>query len=494
MKRLILFLAVACIACSQIYAQVGKKEYSPFEKALQGISSNEMMSYVEWLASPQNKGRLAGSPEYARCAQWAANLFATWGLTPGGDNGFYFQNFPIHYTDVKGAGTLRVISDEMDVKYEIHKDYYVGTHTAGGALKEDVVYVGYGITAPDLGYDDYSGVDVKGKIVIIEPGTPCSNDHPLYNKFDSLYAGTHAKMDNAVKHGVAGVLFGGKFSHPGIHIYDGLIYCHIGDKVINDMLQGSDKSAFKLREGIKKAVAPSSFLIEGVKVEMIFESQQVKNSLTQNVIGYIPGSDNKLMDSPIVVGAHLDHLGSPGIIMPGAMDNASGSAILLSVAKAFAESGIKPVRPIVFILFGAEEHGMLGSKYYVKHPLFPLDKTLCMFNMDMVGNGTEIRIACLESFPNMRKVVDEANDQYTRRIIKVTPHEWASGKMYTDGEIFNNSRVITFFYGPTNRVGKVYYHVPEDLPDTFTPEIMEDLGKLLFVTLSRVSVDKNFKL
>lgn len=145
-------------------------------------------------------------------------------------------------------------------------------------------------------------------------------------------------------------------------------------------------------------------VLTGKEVEMMFRSFHAP-SQTQNVIGYIPGTDKRLKDAPIIIGAHLDHLGCPGILFPGALDNASGSAIVMETAKAFAQSGVKPLRPVVFILFGAEEPGMLGSKFYVKHPLFPLEKTLCMFNLDMVGNGTELRVGGVNTFPELKNIL-----------------------------------------------------------------------------------------
>jgi len=225
-------------------------------------------------------------------------------------------------------------------------------------------------------------------------------------------------------------------------------------------------------------------------VELFFESQRVPLSQTQNVVGYIPGTDSSLEDSPIIVGAHLDHLGAPGVLFPGALDNASGSAIVFVTAKALVLSGLKPLRPLVFILFGAEEAGMIGSKHYIKHPLFPLQNTFCMFNLDMVGNGTEIAIGGIDTLPQVKRYFTEANDKYIKRVLHTSEYRKASGKMYTDGEIFNYNDIFAFSVGTRKKVGRTYYHSPLDRPETLTPEIMEDISKLLFIALYKMSIDK----
>lgn len=479
--------------CICIFISQAQREYTAFEKAFHNISSNEIMEFVHEMCRPEQKGRLAGSPEYSRCAHWAANYFSAWGLKPGGDNSFYFQNFPIQYTDVKDSGLLKITGEDMDITYRIADDYYPGTHTASGILKGEAVYIGFGITAPELGYDDYAGFDVKGKIVVIEPGVPCERDSQEYPQWDKSYSGTVYKMQNAVSHGAAGVLFTGKFSHPGILYHDNFIYCHISDKVLNDLLSETSWTARTLKNKIKEKRAPHSMVLAGKEVEMMFRSFHA-SSQTQNVIGYIPGTDKRLADAPIIVGAHLDHLGCPGLLFPGALDNASGSAIVMVTAKAFAQSGVKPLRPIVFILFGAEEPGMLGSKYYVNHPLFPLKKTFCMFNLDMAGNGTELRVSGINTFPKLKKYFVDANEQYIRRILHTSDYKKASGKMYTDGEIFNFNGVPAFSLGTRNKAGKTYYHVPQDLPVTLTPEIMEDASKLLYTVLCKLSCDPYIRL
>lgn len=491
MKRSI-FLFILIVSFNTICFGQTNSSYTSIERELHDISSNRMMEYVHELCRDEHKGRLAGSPEYTRCAHWVANCFNAWGLIPGGDNEFYFQNFPIQYTDVQNEGVLKIdLGNGQQFTAVINRDYYPGTHSADGTVNTDVVFVGYGISAPELQYDDYVDVNVQGKCVAVVLGSPCKEKNGKeYDRWNKNYAYASYKIANAKKHGASAVLLLGLTAHPGIQYQDSLVYCHVDASVFGVLFENQDKDYKTLCEQIDQTHKPHSMPLADRKVTMSCKSVHVPQSITQNVIGYIPGSDKNYATSPIIIGAHLDHLGAPGILFPGALDNASGSAIVMSVAKAFACSDIKPIRPVVFILFGAEEPGMIGSKYYIQNPLFPLDKTLCMFNLDMVGNGIELRMSGVNNYNQVKNYAEEANSHYLHRVLHTSDYKRASGKMYTDGEIFNFNGIPAFSIGTRNKQGKTYYHKPEDLPSTLTPEIMEDAAKLLFLTLVGLSTDK----
>ncbi len=494
--RVIILVAVFMAATNLLLGQdkVSREHYNQIELAYHSINANEIYDFVDYMSGDDLKGRLAGSPEYTQCAQWAANLFSSWGLLPGGDNGYYFQNFPIQYTNVKGIGKLNLSTPDKHYSFDVDRDYYPGIHTASGYYKGDVVYAGYSISAPEFNYDDYAGIDVKGKVALIDAGVPVNKSDKQYNDWFEKYSSTVSKVENAYKHGAKGVLILVKSPHPGIIHHNDFIYAHISDNVANVLLSQNNETIGSLRSKILATGKPASMAINNAQIEMEFASDHAPLSQTQNVIGYIAGSDPKLQDSPIIVGAHLDHLGAPGVVFPGALDNASGSAIVMSLAKALAQSGIKPLRPIVFILFGAEEPGMIGSKFYVKNPLFALDKTLCMFNLDMVGNGNSLRVSGAESFPKLKAIFVNNSSAKLNRILYTSIYEPAKGRMYTDGEIFNFNGVPAFSVGVRDKLGRTYYHVPEDRIETMTPRIMEDVAKLLFLSINDIACDKNFKL
>ena len=147
-----------------------------FMQAFHSISSHDLMAYVEEMSSEKYRGRLSGTPEYMEVAEWVAGLLEEWGIGPGGDDGSYFQLFDWPYSDVLSEGAFSVEMEShgktMQVDFSFPEDYYPGTNSDAGTVTGEVVYVGYGITAPELAYDDYEGVDVAGKIVMIDAGVP----------------------------------------------------------------------------------------------------------------------------------------------------------------------------------------------------------------------------------------------------------------------------------------------------------------------------------
>ena len=204
---------------------------------------------------------------------------------------------------------------------------------------------------------------------------------------------------------------------------------------------------------------------------------------TCNVIGVIKGVDTT---SSIVLGAHLDHLGNNGLMFPGALDNASGVALQLAVAKALAASGIKPEKNIVFAFFGAEERGIKGAIHYLNHPTFPLDKTMCMLNIDMVGNGNGLSVWGAESFPAVAKIFAEVNDRWLHREFEVTPYERAVSYSQADGDEFSKRGIPALYIATAEELKPMYYHDPRDQAETLTPEIMEDAARMLFLALPEI--------
>lgn len=489
MFRSIYLAAVAACFCVTVNAQ--KPAYTPEMAAFHQISSDEIHGFVSEMCKPEYNGRLAGSGEYMACAYWAANLMADWGLKPGGDNGSYFQHFPIHYSQTFGPGRIALFAPEGNKEYRISEDYFPGTNSDNGKAKASVIYAGYGLTAPELEYDDYSGIDAKGKIVLIEGGVPCTDrKHKDYKAWNDNYISSTGRIANAVKHGAAGVLLIGKLSNPNIK-HQGIIFCHISDQIADDILKSSGTDRKSLKTKINQSMKPASFETK-CRVEMATETKYNPNSLTCNVIGVIEGTNPALKDSPLILGAHLDHLGNPGILFPGAWDNASGSSIVLETAKALATRGLQPERPIVIILFSGEECGILGSNYYVTHPLYPLDKTLCMINLDMVGDGDGLFVGGVKSFPALEKYFIDANNNYLHRNLKTSEYYKSTGVSYTDGATFSKADVPTFDASTMGDSGKpMYYHSPEDKVETLSFEIMEDVAKLLYLGISGITTDKN---
>lgn len=183
-----------------------------------------------------------------------------------------------------------------------------------------------------------------------------------------------------------------------------------------------------------------------------------------------------------MLGAHLDHLGYNHEMMPGANDNASGVAVLLSMAKAIQNSQLKPKRTVIFVFFGAEEQGVAGSQYYLQNPVFPNENLLCLLNLDGVGRGKTLTALAGTDFPKVWQYIDTANREFIHRIIKPT-HFANLARPRLDAARFLAAGVpaISFSADAEPILPYDYYHKTTDNVSIITPEIMEDLSQLLFI-------------
>jgi Zn-dependent M28 family amino/carboxypeptidase len=202
-----------------------------------------------------------------------------------------------------------------------------------------------------------------------------------------------------------------------------------------------------------------------------------------NVIGYLEGSDPDLKKEAIIIGAHLDHLGLNDKLMPGAHDNASGAAVLLGAAEALARSAIPLKRSVVFILFGAEEQGVRGSEYYVAHPFVPNDRVRAFLNLESVGRGERISAGAGKNYPQLWEVIDRVNRKYVHRQVS-TGFNANLARPRQDAAHFMWAGIPTIGFGTGGAKPLPYatYHTTKDSPEIITPEIMEDLAQLLFMS------------
>lgn len=490
MNSKILLIFVWCISVLHAYPQDQEKaKLTTFHS----ISSHDLLSYVTELSSPHYQGRLSGSPGYHAAARWIANQLKEAGIKPGAENNDYFQYFPNAYSEVLSPGSLTLLAGKDNTKkeYKFPDDYFPGSNSASGTISAEVVYVGYGITAPEFGYDDYKGINVKGKIILLEYGIPYSKSDSTLLRWEP-YTKSQYKLEKAKEMGAIGVLYVGRTANPSVIHLDPLIYMNIDEKVAEDLFLGCGKKYSEMRGSITKAFQPNSFSLNK-KIKIKASTNYHPDAQSCNVIGIIEGSDPKLKDEAIIVGAHLDACGSPGSLFPGALDNGSGSSDILATAKALAASAVKPARTIIFIFFGGEECGLFGSKKYVESPIWPQNKVICMINLDMVGNGTGFNFANGKSFPELFHHFSDANDQYIHREMISTEYHYNYGRPRTDGAIFEKKGYKSLGLWTTGTVKKVFYHQPWDNIDGLTPEIMEDAAKMLYMGILSLSNDQTVK-
>ncbi len=485
-KILILFSILALQAFSQ------DQEKSVL-KTFHSISSHDLLNYAAELSSGKYTGRLSGSPGYIEAANWVADQLKQSGVKPGMTDGTYFQWFPNAYCDVLSPGSVTLLSgkDNPEKEYKFPDDFYPGSDSASGTVSGEVVYVGFGISAPELGYDDYKNVDVKGKIVLMETGVPYSANDITLQKWEP-YSYHRYKFQRAKELGAIGLLYVSKIANPNTSYLDRFVYAHVGEPVADDLFAGTGRKYAETHAALSKNMQPNSFPLNKM-VRISASTNYFPDSRSCNVVGMVEGSDAKLKSEAIIVGAHLDGQGSPGCLLPGALDNASGSADILAAAMALASSDVKPARTIIFVFFGGEECGLYGSKKCVDSPVWTPEKVVCMINLDMVGNGTGFQLANGKTFPELLSHFEQANNKYLHRDFSASELRVHYGRPRSDEANFERAGYKTLSLYTSGTVKPVYYHAPLDNTDGLTPEIMEDAAKLLYVGLLGLANDKTIE-
>ena len=469
-------------------------------KQFHSIQSEEMMSWLEKLCSPEYNGRLTGTPEFIASAEWVAGKLKEWGIKPGGDNADYFQWFDFPYTVVNDVGSFSlnlVQTDGSIIKknYNYPDDYYPGMNSGNGDITSEVVFVGYGVTAPELNYDDYKGIDAKGKIVLMNRDVPYSDPrNPEYKKWVG-YCYHQYKVENAVKHGAAGMLYiDGAMANPNISYNPSIIVCGIGALPLADIFAGLKTTNKEILNKITKTFKPASF-DPGKRVTIKANTTRHPEGKACNVIGLIEGSDPLLKNEVIIIGGHLDAVGRAGKVVNGALDNGSGVIDIMGAAKALALSGIELKRSVMFIFFGGEESGLIGSSLYTQKPVFAKDKTIAFINLDMVGNGTGLAVNGGSPYQRLLDYFVQANTRYIHRTMQTSAPVPGTyyGRPRSDGVVFSMAGYRTMEIGTTGWNKKVYYHLPGDDPDAVSIDIMEDVAKMVYVGLVNMANDSLLK-
>ncbi len=234
--------------------------------AMHSISSHDLLEYVVEQCDEKYEGRLTGTAGYQMCAEWLAGEFAAWGLTPGGDEGSWFQWFDIPYTLVYpdcGLSLHMPVKDGTPVlkHYRYISEYMPGSTSGNGSVTGEVVYAGYGITAPELGYDDYAKIDVRGKIILIEseaPVSPAAGPEKFNPWYDHSFH--QSKLANAARHGAVGMIYNyGPIANPNNAYIEDFIYVHVGDSVVRDIFSGTGLNHKTVVDEIKATLKPRSF-------------------------------------------------------------------------------------------------------------------------------------------------------------------------------------------------------------------------------------------
>lgn len=475
------------------------------------IVSSESRRHIDVLASDSLQGRRTPSSGLSLAGDYIASQFQAYGLLPV--NGAYFQDFHLATVKLGEDNLLKIRMNEREHSYEIKTDFMPFELTANDGVEGEVVFAGYGITAPEMGYDDYvphGGIDVRGKVVLLLRHEPQENDPA------SVFLGTRLtehsqlrmKVQNAIDHGAIGMLLvSDPLNHrslaprgfPWPSLYknipddalpltlagaekDKIPVLHVGPPVIEDLI-GSVDSLKSLEASIDSTLQPRSFALEGCTA-LVKTSTSITRIPTRNVVGWIQGSDPTLRDEVIVIGAHYDHVGTmrdhkegEDYIFNGADDNASGTTAVLQVAKAFGMGKLRPKRSMLFIAFAGEELGLLGSEAYIQDPLFPLEKTVAMLNLDMVGRNAPdtVSVGGVTRSPDLKTIVERANERVGMTLLyNIEKDFWGS-----DHASFARNKIPVLFYHTGQHAD---YHRVTDNPDKIDTIKLSKIARLAFLT------------
>jgi Zn-dependent M28 family amino/carboxypeptidase len=388
------------------------------QTALQKIDTSGLLTHIKVLASDAFEGRGPGTPGEDSTVNYLTRQFKQLGLQPGNPDGSYVQKVPMFGFTAQPKATFKAGNKTINLNFP--SDYVAVSRRFIPNIdinNSEMVFVGYGIVAPEYGWDDYKGLDVKGKTIVMlindPPVTVSGND----SKLDSTVFGGKAmtyygrwtyKYEIAAEKGaVAAIIIhetepagypyevvSGSWSRENFDISNkdkNMSKTAVEAWITTDKAKQLFTAAGKNWEQLKMDATKKDFRPVPLNATANFS---IKNKLreisSQNVIAKLEGSDPKLKDEYVVYSAHWDHLGKDETlkgdqIYNGALDNASGTAGLLEIAEAYTKLGNKPKRSILFLAVTAEEKGLLGSKYYAENPLYPLNKTLANINMDVLN-------------------------------------------------------------------------------------------------------------
>jgi len=495
------------------------------------VDGNVIKSYIAILADAAHQGRKTLSPGHEMSVQWAADLFKKWGVQPAGENGSYIQNVPIPGANQAFAERLGVPELTIAGRSFLIRDNDFSVDASSTALPKpvtgDVVFVGYGISAPDKGLDEYN-IDVKGKIVLAFKGSP--DDAPSFQvrmgggapmapsaqqaKIWTQESDDAYKAKVAYDKGAAAILLynppapaagrggapaaaappagGGRgrpevkaspFTRPFvvISITDERVFRSIMWRNPQQALSEFTAVIDQIRRDIKdkKVQTKNTGLKATVKGydSVSLYGEQFKKGISHNVLGKIPGTDPNLKNQYVILGGHLDHLGvTNGVVFNGADDNASGAATAMEVARLLAVNKVQPKRTIVIGLWCGEEEGEFGSDYFGDHPCdgVSMDRVVGYFNMDMVGLGDGIGVPGSMNFPEIYSIIKRNQDPS----IKLT-QETTTGTGGSDYSTFIKRGIEALGLMTSGGTGHPDYHQSGDDVEKIDPKILGQTGQFV---------------
>ncbi|MBK7869918.1 MAG: M20/M25/M40 family metallo-hydrolase [Saprospiraceae bacterium] len=501
------------------------------------VDSTEVERHLAQLASDEFLGRKPFTEGETKTIAYLQSELEKMGLEPG-NNGSYFQEVPLVEISPMPDSTMKVVGPSGSFDLKIKDDYVLYTQREQEDIQikdAELVFCGYGIVAPEYNWNDYADIDMKGKIAVVmvnDPGFQNETQDSTFFKGNIMtyYGRWTYKYEEAARQGAEGVLIIHETNAAGYpwFVPRGSMSPRLNLQTPNG---GADKCA--IQGWVTLTAAAELFKASGIKEGRFFEKaktpgfkpiplgvkistnlkNQLKKDVSQNVVAMIRGSERP--DEAIIYSTHWDHLGvgqevQGDSIYNGAVDNASGSAALLAIAKTFTELKQKPERTVVFLFVTAEEQGLLGSEYYALNPIFPKDKTVANINMDALNPNGMMKDLTVVGY-GQSELDDYASEEAGKQGRYILPDQEPEKGFYFRSDHFNFAKVgIPALYasGGYDHItkGKEYargkadeftannYHQPSD---EYTPGAWELSGilqdaQLFFNIGKRLASEKTF--
>jgi len=469
MLRLVVLLSLAALLAA-----------GPDDKESYAIEGKAIVEHIKFLSSDKNKGRAAGSPGALTASDYIAARLKQLGLKPMGDSGTFFQGFSLpRGFEIRPATSLTAERDGKKVTLKYDRDLKPLSLSGPGDVTADAVFAGYGIAAPELGYDDYAGIDVKGKVVVILRHAPAYDDKKSpFSKPGNRrrHAVFQSKVNVAVGAGAAALVIVNDPKHSRkakqdlpMHAVGGkpssIPVFHVRYRSAKKLARVLGFSLQREQNRIDKQGEPASRALPGVKIRVL-AALEAKRLPVRNVCALLEAP--RKATETLVIGAHFDHVGlgaygslagskGKGAIHNGADDNASGTSSLLEICAWFAARREGLRRDVLFLWFTAEELGLLGSKHYVGAPVIPLERCVAMVNLDMVGRlkGARLQIGGTGTSPIFPRLLTPLVKKHRIGKHKFNP----GGRAPSDNTSFYEKGMpVLFFFTGLHKD----YHRPSD--------------------------------
>jgi hypothetical protein len=496
----VVFVSLAAVAILYLNSVIALPATEFAAEVVADLSESRYFEYVKYLSSDDMKGRASGSPELDKAADYIASQFRSWGLRPMGDGNTYFQRFQVTTGAQLGPNNDLQLNGN---KLKINEQYVPIIFSNTARFDGPVIFAGYGITAPNLHYDDYAGINANGKIVVVLRHEPQESD--ANSVFDGTNFTNHAsfvnKAINAKQHGARGIVFITDVNHedeqvgPATRTAEtddlGIPSFHAKREALLSLFKAAGKDLGTIQKQIDTDLKPQSF---DLATRALVSTDVVRTRKTvRNVVAGIPGSDSVLKNEWVVVGAHYDHLGlgdrsslapsQVGQIHHGADDNASGTSGVLEIARLAAKNKQQWKRSVLFMTFAGEELGLLGSSHFVNYPTIPLNSVVGMINMDMIGriNNNRLFVGGVGTSPNFKSWLEDYN-----RTVQLQLDYSDSGYGASDHTSFNSKKIpVLFFFSGLH----TDYHKPTDTYDKINANGAVKVLSLVYLMAEKMATD-----